>query len=153
MAYIWTVKGGEMQGRYLQLFRGGVLYPLRDELADEMTSRASFRDVDPPEAVPEFKSATEIKVKETEGEGPELIMNPARDGSIRYSIRLSKNGESFFISPYLAYGLKHTNRLELEEVGRMYTKKEAGKAMVYRLLPTGPSCAEGEGSRICYYRT
>jgi hypothetical protein len=153
MPFIWTVRGGRDGGaKYLQLFKGGIFYPLKEELAAEMLARSSAKEANQPEEVPEFASAKEIKVHEIEGEGPELIMHLSRGGSgITYAIRLFGGGESFAISPNFAYGVKYTNRLELVEVGRKSTKKEPGKAMVYRLSPMQPSCVSGEKGRICSY--
>jgi len=102
-----------------------------------------------PEALPEFASATEVKVHEISGDGPELIMHPSRGGeAISYSIRLYAGGDSFFIPPGLAYDLKHTNRLTLVEVGKRATKKDPGKAMIYRLSPMDISSIDNGGSRI-----
>lgn len=135
--------------KYLQLFKGGILYPLREELAAEMLARAPHNLINLPEALPEFASAKEIKVYEVSGDGPELIMYPSRGGGgVTYAMRLHSGGEPFTISPGFAYDLKHTNKLTLVEVGRRATKKEAGKAMVYRLSPLEASHAGNGGGSI-----
>jgi hypothetical protein len=150
MPLLWIVRGvkdGDM--KYLQLFKGGVLYTLREELAADLFARAPHNPVNLPEALPEFSSAKDIKVHEISGDGPELIMHPSRGGGgISYALRLYTGGEPFLISPGLAYDLKHTNKLVLVEVGRKATKKEAGKAMVYRLSPMDRPSPEDGGGRI-----
>jgi hypothetical protein len=153
MPFIWTVRGGrDGEVKYLQLFKGGIFYPLTEELAAEMLARTPHREVVPPEEVPEFSSAKEIIVHDVEGGGPQLVMHPSRGGGgITYAIRLYGGGESFAVSPHFAYGIKYTNRLELVEVGKKATKKELGKAMVYRLSPLEPSCVSSEKGRICSY--
>lgn len=149
MPLVWSVSGrGEGDTKYLQLFRGGILYPIREELAAEILARAEHNAINLPEALPEFASAREIKVHEIPGDGPELIMSPSRGGGISYAIRLFSGGESFMITPGFAYDLKHTNRLALVEVGRKATKKEPGKAMVYRLSPMEPASVDGGGGRV-----
>lgn len=153
MPFLWTVRSGKgTDAKYLQLFKGGIFYPLQEELATEMFARMSHRKVNPPEEVPEFASAREIKVYEIDGDGPELILHPSRGGGgMTYAIRLFGGGESFTISPSFAYGLKYTNRLELVDVGKKATKKEMGKSMIYRLSPIGQSCLNGDKGRICSY--
>lgn len=153
MPFIWTVRGGrDGDAKYLQLFKGGIFYPMKEELAAEMLARATNKEVAPPETVQEFSSAREIKVLEVEGDGPQLVMRPSRGGGgITYALKLSSGGETFPISPHFAYGLKHTNKLELVEVGKKATKKEAGRAMIYRLSPLEPSCVDVSGGRVCSY--
>lgn len=155
MPLVWVVRranSGDV--KYLQLFKGGVLYPLREELATEILARAPHNMINIPEALPEFSSAKEIKVYEVSGDGPELIMHPSRGGGgISYAIRLYAGGESFVISPGFAYDLKHSNRLALVEVGRKATKKEAGRAMIYRLSPMEASFAGDGGSSRIYSNT
>lgn len=153
MPFIWSVRGGKgKDSKYLQLFKGGIFYPLREEIAEEIMSKTSPHEVSPPEDVPQFSFAKEIKVHEVEGDSPELVMHPSRTGGeITYAIRFSSGGTSISISPHFAYGLKYTNRLELVDVGKVATKKEAGKAMVYRLLPMEPSCIDEDSGRICSY--
>jgi len=153
MPLVWSVRGGrDGDMKYLQLFKGGILYPIKEELAAEMLARAPHQQINLPEVVREFSPAHEIKVHEIAGDGPELIMHPSRGrGGITYAIRLYAGGDAFMISPNLAYGLKHTNRLALVEVGRRATKKEPGKSMIYRLSPLEPSSIEGGEGRIYSY--
>ncbi len=153
MPFLWSVRGVKgRDAKYLQLFRGGIFYPLREEAALEIMGISSPHEVSPPEEVEEFTTASEVKVYQIDGDSPELIMHPSRvGGGITYALRLFPGGGSFPVSPHFAYGLKYTNRLELVEIGKVATKKEAGKAIVYRLAPMEPSCIEDQSGRICSY--
>jgi hypothetical protein len=154
MPLVWSVRGGrDGDMKYLQLFKGGVLYPIREELATEILARAPHNVINLPEVLSEFTSAKDVKVHEISGDGPELITHPSRVGEgISYAIRLYAGGDSFIISPGLAYDLKHTNKLALVEVGRRATKRESGKAMIYRLSPMELSSIDGSEGRIYSHR-